>query len=338
MQGSKHGNAKQKPRGPSSDSQALRTRSIEEVLGVEALDLTIENEILTPKSGLKHLQARSELRHSFNEWMQSVHRSANKVNNTPSNVDIGTISIPILQQFDEVMTEHADSVDDEFRPPDPIEMHPVSSPVQIDFNDIQDEVDFWNSSIICYIIGANPPIHVMEGFIRRIWKKFNVDKVVLVKKGIYLVRFLTMDMRDKVTSGHFFFESKPMVVKPWSVDMDMEKEEIKSVPIWIQLSLNFKYWGEKSLFKIVSQLGKPIKRDAATVSRDKLQYARVLVDMPITQKLPDQVSFMNEHSELVQVPITYEWRPTVCDNCKLVGHSTIECRKGKTKRIWVQKK
>jgi hypothetical protein len=120
--------------------------------------------------------------------------------------------------------------------------------------------------------------------------------------------------------------------------MDMEKEEIKSVPIWIQLSLNFKYWGEKSLFKIVSQLGKPIKRDAATVSRDKLQYARVLVDMPITQKLPDQVSFMNEHSELVQVPITYEWRPTVCDNCKLVGHSTIECRKGKTKRIWVQKK
>ncbi|XP_056691674.1 uncharacterized protein [Spinacia oleracea] len=47
---------------------------------------------------------------------------------------------------------------------------------------------------------------------------------------------------------------------------------------------------------------------------------------------------MNEHGELVQVPITYEWRPTVCDNCKLVGHSTIECRKGKTKRIWVQKK
>lgn len=270
--------------------------------------------------------------------MQSVHQSANKVNNTPSNVDIGTISIPILQQFDEVMTEQADSVDDEFRPPDPIEMHPVSSPVQIDLNDIQDEVDFWNSSIICYIIGANPPIHVMEGFIRRIWKNFNVDKVVLVKKGIYLVRFLTMDMRDKVTSGHFFFDSKPMIVKPWSVDMDMEKEEIKSVPIWIQLILNFKYWGEKSLFKIVSQLGKPIKRDAATVSRDKLQYARVLVDMPITQKLPDQVSFMNEHSELVQVPITYEWRPTVCDNCKLVGHSTIECRKGKTKRIWVQKK
>lgn len=117
------------------------------------------------------------------------------------------------------------------------------SPVQIEIGDIQEEVDFWSSSIICYIVGANPPIHVMEGFIRRIWKKYNVDKVVLVKKGIFLVRFLTMDMRDKVTSGHFeFFDSKPiMVVKSWSVDMDMEKEEIKFVPIWIQLRLNFNY-------------------------------------------------------------------------------------------------
>ncbi|XP_056697428.1 uncharacterized protein [Spinacia oleracea] len=147
-----------------------------------------------------------------------------------------------------------------------------------------------------------------------------------------------MDMRDNVTSGHYFFDNKPMVVKPWTVDMDMEKEDLKSVPIWIQLRLNFKYCGEKSMFKIVSQLGTPIKRDSATVSRDKLQFARVLVDMPISKSLPDQISFMNEHNELIQVPVTYEWRPTVCTNCKQVGHLTSDCRHAKPKKIWVQKK
>ncbi|XP_056697466.1 uncharacterized protein [Spinacia oleracea] len=202
----------------------------------------------------------------------------------------------------------------------------------------QEEVDFWSSSIICYVVGANPPIHVMEGFIRRIWKKYYVDKVVLVKKGVFLVRFLTMDMTDKVTSGHLFFDNKPMVVKPWNVDMDMEKEDLKYVPIWIQLRLNFKYWGENSMFTIVSQLGTPIKRDSATVSRDKLQFARVLVDMPISKTLPYQIPFMNEHNELTQVPVTYEWRPTVCTNCKQVGHLTTDCRHAKTKKIWVQKK
>lgn len=38
------------------------------------------------------------------------------------------------------------------------------------------------------------------------------------------------------------------------MDIDMEKEEIIVVPIWIQLKLNFKYWGEKYVFKIVIKL------------------------------------------------------------------------------------
>ncbi|XP_056688191.1 uncharacterized protein [Spinacia oleracea] len=245
------------------------------------------------------------MRHSFNEWMQSIHQSANMVSNT-RNVAIGMIPVPILQQFDEVANDHVSSIDAYSNADDDVnELNPVitpASPVQIEIDDIQEELDFWNSSIICYVVGANPPIHVMEGFIRRIWKKYNVDNVVLVKKGVFLVRFLTMDMRDNVTSGHYFFDNKPMVVKPWTVDMDMEKEDLKSVPIWIQLRLNFKYWGEKSMFKIVSQLCTPIKRDSATV------------------------------------PVTYEWRPTVCTNCKQVGHLTIDCRHAKPKKIWVQKK
>lgn len=50
---------------------------------------------------------------------------------------------------------------------------------------------------MCYVIRSNHPIQVMEGFIRRIWKNSNVYKVALLKKGIYIVRFLSMDIIDK---------------------------------------------------------------------------------------------------------------------------------------------
>lgn len=46
---------------------------------------------------------------------------------------------------------------------------------------------------ICYIIGANPPVHVMEGYFRRILRMFKVDKIVMVKRGVYLVRFQAME-------------------------------------------------------------------------------------------------------------------------------------------------
>lgn len=57
---------------------------------------------------------------------------------------------------------------------------------------------------------------------------------------------------------------------PWDAEMDMEKEELHYLPIWIQLRLNFKYWGERAAFKIIRQIGQPLKRDDATRNRDKL--------------------------------------------------------------------
>lgn len=40
--------------------------------------------------------------------------------------------------------------------------------VKIDECDIQSEIDYWNSTLICYVIGANPPPYVMEGHVRGI--------------------------------------------------------------------------------------------------------------------------------------------------------------------------
>ena len=42
--------------------------------------------------------------------------------------------------------------------------------VRITEEDIEDEVNFWKPSIVGFVAGANPPLHVLEGFVRRIWK------------------------------------------------------------------------------------------------------------------------------------------------------------------------
>ncbi|XP_056695788.1 uncharacterized protein [Spinacia oleracea] len=349
-QGNKHGNGKSKPRGPSSDSQALKIRSLEEVLGVEEIDFGIENEVLTPKSSLQHLQIRSELRHSFNDYLQAIHNSNGIASRTQSrsNLDVGTIPILLDQTVDDYsdddsintvidndVVNNVESMD--VNDVDPIIETESNNPVEIELEDIQEEVEFWMSAVVCYVVGANPPINVMEGFIRRIWKHLNVDKVVMVKRGVFIVRFLTMDSRDKVLDGHYFFDNKPLIMKPWNSDMDMDKEEVKSVPIWVQLKLGFKYWGERALFKIISQIGKPIKRDQATLNRDKLQFARVMVDVPLSKELPDCISFRDENGLMVNVGLYYEWRPTLFSKCKMIGHLQEECRQGKSKRVWVQK-
>lgn len=71
----------------------------------------------------------------------------------------------------------------------------------------------------------------MEGYFQRIWKKFSANKVMLLKKGIYIVRFLAIESRNKVIQGHYFFDSKPLLmVKCCDSAMDVEKEEARSHP------------------------------------------------------------------------------------------------------------
>lgn len=55
------------------------------------------------------------------------------------------------------------------------------------------------------------------------------------------------------------------------------------------------------MFEIVRQIGKLIRRNDATKSRDKIQFARVMLEVSMTQNLPNQISFMNGHRNMVNV-------------------------------------
>lgn len=43
------------------------------------------------------------------------------------------------------------------------------------------------------MLRANPPLHVIEGFACRIWKDLGIDKIGMVDKGVFLVRFQTLE-------------------------------------------------------------------------------------------------------------------------------------------------
>ncbi|XP_056695032.1 uncharacterized protein [Spinacia oleracea] len=301
-------------------------------------EVLIENPILTPKSSLKELQHIASVQHDFNVWLNGLSQGmdarshfrnsdGNCLNNEQPETDH-----TLIQPIDHILHPIEQNTDNLHKPP-----------VQIDLDDIVDEVNFWQSAIVCYVIGANPPQHVMDGYVHRVWGKMGVDKVSLIGRGIYLVRFLTMENCEKVLKGGpQFFDSKPLIIKPWSQDVNCAKETIKTLPIWIKLpGLDVKYWGEKSLYKIAGQIGSPIKVDQATQYRDKLLFAKVLVDVQLDQQFPTTIQFVNEKGMIVNQQVEYDWIPLVCSVCKGIGHKADACKHNKKqtqfKKVWVMK-
>ncbi|XP_019266749.1 PREDICTED: uncharacterized protein LOC109244159 [Nicotiana attenuata] len=97
------------------------------------------------------------------------------------------------------------------------------------------------------------------------------------------------------------FDKKPIVVKPWEPNVDDSKENMDRIPVWIRLKgLDIKYLGNNALTKISGLVGKPLKADRATTNKERLAFARVLVEVSINQQYPKQVMFENEVGKIVK--------------------------------------
>ncbi|XP_062089259.1 uncharacterized protein LOC133795820 [Humulus lupulus] len=68
-----------------------------------------------------------------------------------------------------------------------------------------------------------------------------------------------------------------------------------------------------------------------------VKFARVLVDVEISDKLPHSISFLNECGQLIEQTIEYEWLPTKCSICKSLRHAASICR-WEQRLVWQPKK
>ncbi|XP_074300582.1 uncharacterized protein LOC141631863 [Silene latifolia] len=243
---------------------------------------------------------------------------------------VGIPPLSLEPLVEDVTEEDDDSVET------PAVLEPIAEgPELLQFTEaeVQVELNYWRNSVYCFILGANPPWEIVEGFIRRIWVNYQVDKLSFLPNGVFMVRFKNKGAMSAVLKqGHFLFDNKPLIVKPWTPDVELIKHEVKSVPVWVKLhQLPLKFWG-KGIPKIAELLGNYIKCDPATEEKTRIGYARVMIEVSFGSILPDKVRFLDEHGDMVEVEVEYEWKPVACDVCHGVGHLSSDCRKAPKKK------
>lgn len=85
---------------------------------------------------------------------------------------------------------------------------------EIDYDYISSDIEFWGNTVVCYVLGAHPLFAVLHGFIQRLWAKYGINKIVMLKNGIILVRFDSAEGKNEVIQGGIYhFDNKPLIVK-----------------------------------------------------------------------------------------------------------------------------
>lgn len=62
----------------------------------------------------------------------------------------------------------------------------------------------------------------------------------------------------------------------------------------------------------------------------RLDYARILVEVNTDKQLPESIPIEGPDGIVLSQQVVYEWNTKKCEKCKLVGHITEQCRRGKT--------
>ncbi|XP_074299214.1 uncharacterized protein LOC141630267 [Silene latifolia] len=171
---------------------------------------------------------------------------------------------------------------------------------------------------------------VVEDYVYQAWSEFGIDRVSFMENGVFLVRFTKpTGMSSLMNAGYYFFDNKPIVIKPWSVDVDLVKEKIDVVPVWVRFTgVPLKFSGD-CLMPIAGLVAVAVvvavAPDGLEVMANRLARRCGLGGaMPETEN-EDESSFQR------WTKVTYEWRPVSCEGCKRFGHDKQQCRKAKPK-------
>lgn len=91
---------------------------------------------------------------------------------------------------------------------------------------------------------------------------------------------MNIETEKAMVVGLIMFDRKPVIMKQWTPDLNLKEEDIQQVPKWIKTPhLSLKYWGQQTLYKLERKINTPIKNDKATVHKDKLEYACILIEV-----------------------------------------------------------
>uniref|UniRef100_A0A803QP39 DUF4283 domain-containing protein n=1 Tax=Cannabis sativa TaxID=3483 RepID=A0A803QP39_CANSA len=94
------------------------------------------------------------------------------------------------------------------------------------------------------------------------------------------------------------------------------------------------YWGNKCrLSAIVSTIGKHISTDKVTRERSMVKFARVLVEMEITDKPLRVIHFLNEHGQLIEQVVEYEWLSVRCKACQGYGIEKVDVMESRSECV-----
>ncbi|GJW91242.1 zinc knuckle CX2CX4HX4C containing protein [Tanacetum coccineum] len=161
------------------------------------------------------------------------------------------------------------------------------------------------------------------------------EPVFEVSTSLFLVKWLK---RSRSGGCPWLIRKSPIILKNWSMDTRLLKEELTCIPVWVKLhDVPIQVFEEDGISLIATFVGKLVMLDSYTSfmckdSWGRSSFARCLIEVNSEVDLVDVVtigipSLTGDGCTKETIHVEYEWKPPRCDLCKIFGHDHDHCPK-----------
>ncbi|KAI4311768.1 hypothetical protein MLD38_036638 [Melastoma candidum] len=176
-------------------------------------------------------------------------------------------------------------------------------------------------------LGRNVPFAVVKRVCLQLWDKRGLTQVLPAGPKRILLKFETEGMMDTILNrSDWHIAGCPVLLRKWSVGIQLSDQELGNVPCWVQLSgIPLELWHKEGIIYLASVLGVPLKVDARSEKMANIGTAGIQVTCSAVKELQKTIEVEGEEGTSIKVAVYYENIPLRCQKCKVFGHSNAQC-------------
>jgi hypothetical protein len=172
------------------------------------------------------------------------------------------------------------------------------------------------------MLGRSIGYKALETRLKQMWVRNGVLNIVDLSNDYYLVTFSNkQDQEHALLEGPWLIYDHYLTVREWSPNFNPATDAIQKVAVWVRFSgLPIEYYDAKVLSFIGDRIGRTVKVDKNTLTRERGKYARLCVEVDLRKPLLAMFTIKGR-----QYNVEYEGLHFLCTTCGKFGHYKEGC-------------